>query len=129
MTKKQFIKKYGYHAYKILKNKEKREVFLSTVSQKNIYTESIGYFKSIANMFKDIINGTYKISIKGILSLLLSIAYIVIPADIILDVVPFIGFLDDITILLFLSAPIINEYRKYIAFKQTYEEVKKYHLQ
>lgn len=128
MNKRQFIKKYGYHAYKLLKNKENRDLFLSTVSQRNIHVQAIGFFKSILNMIKDIFTLKYKLRPISIISLIFSIIYIVVPTDVILDVVPIIGLIDDITIILFLSAPIVSEYRKYITFKQTFEEAKKYYI-
>ena len=67
----------------------------------NLWRRLIEDFRLLFSLIKDYYNGVYReISIRSIIVFLFAIAYILFPADILPDVIPVIGQIDDAAVLL-----------------------------
>lgn len=72
-----------------VKQAEKKIGFLGNVA---------GDFKILLLLLKEYWNGNFKIEIKELAIIIGAISYVAMPLDIILDILPIIGFTDDIVI-------------------------------
>jgi uncharacterized membrane protein YkvA (DUF1232 family) len=74
----------------------------------------------LSKLVKSYINGQYReIPWKAIVSILASIIYFINPFDLIPDVVPIIGFTDDISVLLWVYNSVSDEIEKYLEWEKS----------
>ncbi|MCH7412009.1 DUF1232 domain-containing protein [Belliella sp. R4-6] len=78
--------------------------------------EPIMVFKRMINAHK---NGTHKLSTKTLGLLVLGLLYFVMPIDIIPDFLPFIGFADDVSVVIAIFNLLKNEIEDFEAWEKT----------
>lgn len=82
----------------------------------------INDFKLLLSMFRDGASGKYKISSSTLATIGGAILYVVSPIDAIPDVIPLLGWTDDIAIIGFVMNRITKEIEKYKEFKSKKNE-------
>lgn len=110
-------------AQKYIENKEKTQNLVDRAMQKanknkgtlnKIWTELQALFRLVGAWVK----GKYKdISWKSILICIAAIVYFVNPLDVLPDFIPFLGFLDDATVVGFVISSLKSEIEKFIAWE------------
>ncbi|MCW3121307.1 MAG: hypothetical protein JWQ38_799 [Flavipsychrobacter sp.] len=73
--------------------------------------------KTLWQMIREVLSGSYRMSWLTILIILVSIAYIVFPFDLIPDFIPFLGWLDDGVVLYLLLRRLVRETQRFNRFK------------
>lgn len=76
----------------------------------------IGDFNLLLSMAKDTVSGKYKMSTWNMSVIVGTIIYVASPVDAIPDIVPVLGWLDDITIVGYAVSKLSEEMKKYKAF-------------
>lgn len=74
-------------------------------------------FKVMINMAKDIMAGKYKVNTWNASVIVATIVYVVSPIDAIPDLIPVLGWLDDVTIVGYALSKLTEELKKYKATK------------
>lgn len=69
--------------------------------------------KQLFRMFRDMYKGTYKASVLTIIALVVTILYVIWPFDIITDLIPIVGWIDDGFIVYFLLKRLVYELQRY----------------
>ena len=72
----------------------------------------------VAQMFTDAWKGSYRISLFTMLAIIFSLLYLVFPLDLIPDVIPVLGWIDDGMLLYLLSKRIVWEAGKYLRWRE-----------
>jgi uncharacterized membrane protein YkvA (DUF1232 family) len=86
--------------------------------------EYTGKAKLAMQMLRDYKNGTYRdVSYKVISAFVIGLAYVLMPADSIPDMIPGIGFIDDASVIAYLVARFDSELEKYSNFIDAAKEV------
>lgn len=80
-------------------------------------SEVVGSFRLLVNLVKDVTTGKYKMEKKRIVMILGAIFYFLTPIDIIPDVLPVLGFLDDASLLAWLFYSMKDELGLYMTWK------------
>ncbi|MGO1244836.1 MAG: YkvA family protein [Sphingobacterium sp.] len=75
-------------------------------------------FKVLIAMCRDSIGGRYKINKWNLSIVVGTILYVVSPLDAIPDIIPFLGWMDDVTIVGYAISRLSSEIVKYRAFKK-----------
>jgi uncharacterized membrane protein YkvA (DUF1232 family) len=75
------------------------------------------YLELLFSMLSDIFSGRYPIPIKTILVGTFTLLYLISPIDIIPDIIPLLGFVDDIAVLAFATRLIKDDLEGYRAWK------------
>ncbi len=79
--------------------------------EKNAFIENI---RMVMRMIQAHFNGTYSsFSTRSILLLIFSLVYFITPVDMIPDIVPVLGFTDDISVLYFVLQSLATDIEKY----------------
>lgn len=91
--------------------------FIKKVAQVRSLASLWRYRTELFSMFKDMLAGTYKASLLTIIALAASIIYLLSPFNIITDLVPVIGWIDDGFIFYFLLKRLMHELNRYTAHK------------
>ena len=68
-------------------------------------------------MFKEVLHGSYKMSLVTIVIIILSLAYIIYPFDLIPDYIPLLGWMDDGVVFYLLLLRLGKETNRYNRFK------------
>lgn len=95
----------GYaEAEKILNNEEKLDKFFDDLSKKIKNVPVVGNVFSnvptLATLIRSYVNGSYKeIPTGTILALISALAYFILPIDVVADIIPMVGLLDDAAVL------------------------------
>lgn len=78
----------------------------------------VEYAYLVFQMCLDSLQGKYRMSNQTLFMLLVTVIYIVSPLDFIPDVVPFLGQMDDLSILVYCISACSSEVDSYVAYKQ-----------
>lgn len=117
-----FGKKKKKQAEEILKDKNKVDELLRKVMYKLGNLPVIGGVFSdipiLVDMVKDYVNGAYReVPVASIIMIIIALMYFISPVDIIPDVVPFLGKLDDAAIISLVLVALHNDIADYKNFK------------
>lgn len=69
--------------------------------------------KQLFRMFRDMFKGAYKASLLTVVALVATILYVIWPFDIITDLIPVVGWIDDGFIVYFLLKRLVYELQRY----------------
>jgi len=83
------------------------------------------YRGQLFSMTRAMIRGTYKASFLTMVALIAALLYIISPLDIIPDVVPVIGWMDDGAVMYFLLKRLLYEMQRYEASKSPLKLISK----
>lgn len=72
---------------------------------------------AIRDMIRDMIRGHYKISRLNLYLFIAGFLYILLPADLLPDIIPIAGWIDDGMVLLFLSKRLLGETKRYVQYR------------
>lgn len=78
------------------------------------------YLELLFSMLVDSFNGKYPVPKKTALVLTLALLYLISPVDISPDILPLIGFVDDVAVLAFAFSLIKDDLENYRAWKMNY---------
>ena len=81
-------------------------------------SDKTGDFKMLLQMAKDTFAGKYKMSAWNMSVIVGTIVYVISPIDAIPDVIPVLGWLDDVTIVGYAIKSLAEEIKKYKEFAQ-----------
>jgi uncharacterized membrane protein YkvA (DUF1232 family) len=73
--------------------------------------------KTMWRMVREVLNGRYKMSLATNVLIALALLYVFFPFDIITDFIPFLGWIDDGAVILFVIKRLQKETQRYIRFK------------
>lgn len=73
--------------------------------------------RTMWQMVREVVNGKYRMSLLTNVVLVLGLAYVVIPFDLIPDWIPVIGWIDDAVVIFLLIKRLNNETMRYIRYK------------
>ena len=100
---------------KVIKSEKKLANKFSTVK---VLTKYVDQFKLLIAIIKDYKNGKYKdIPWYSIAAIGVALLYILLPVDLIPDFIPFVGYIDDITVLLICLKMVQSDIEKYEVWK------------
>jgi uncharacterized membrane protein YkvA (DUF1232 family) len=77
------------------------------------------YLELLFSMLSDSYKGKYPIPKKTVLVLTLALFYLISPIDIVPDIIPLVGFADDIAVLAFAASLIKDDLEKYRVWKMS----------
>ena len=98
-------------------------VFSEEVKDTNSHRSDIGiwnYFGLLFSMLADSFNSKYPVPKKTVLVITFSLLYLISPVDFLPDVIPLLGFADDIALLAFAFNLIKDDLENYKAWKTSY---------
>ncbi|AKB19264.1 MULTISPECIES: YkvA family protein [unclassified Methanosarcina] len=78
------------------------------------------YLGLLFSMLADSFNGKYPIPKKTVLVITFALLYLISPIDIAPDIIPLLGFVDDVAVLAFAFSLIKDDLEKYQAWKTSY---------
>jgi uncharacterized membrane protein YkvA (DUF1232 family) len=85
----------------------------------NYLDGKVDEFKLLIAMCKDVFAGKYQMNKWNMSVIVATIVYVISPLDAVPDVLPIVGWLDDVTIVGYAIAKLSEEIIKYKAFKQS----------
>lgn len=92
---------------------------LAKAESKSAYMgEKVDEFRLLTSMGKDVFAGRYHMDKWNLSVIVATIAYVVSPLDAIPDMVPLMGWIDDVTIVTYAVSKLTDEIQKYKAFLQ-----------
>ena len=109
-------------AASILKDEDKAESFVRKINKKLENIPFVGsYFADVPTlclMVTDYVKGTYKeVPFATMIGIVVALAYFLSPVDLIPDVVPFVGQMDDAAVILFAVNSAHNDIAEYKEWK------------
>lgn len=78
------------------------------------------YLELLFSMLADSFNGKYPVPKKTVLVITFALLYLISPVDIAPDIIPLLGFADDVAVLAFAFSLIKDDLEKYRAWKVSY---------
>ncbi|GGC39971.1 hypothetical protein GCM10011386_35070 [Parapedobacter defluvii] len=92
---------------------------LAKAESKSAYLdEKVDEFRLLISMCKDVFAGRYHMDKWNLSVIVATTAYVVSPLDAIPDMVPLMGWMDDVTIVAYAASKLTDEMQKYKAFIQ-----------
>lgn len=92
---------------------------LAKAEGKSAYLDDkVDEFRLLIAMGKDVLAGRYRMDKWNLSIIVATIAYVVSPLDAIPDVVPLMGWVDDVTIVSYAVSKLTEEMKKYKSFAQ-----------
>ncbi len=117
-------KQFSRKALTVINNKEEYDSFMEKYQDTKTYVRSNrGFFVSIFSMIKDIFTLKYRPSFMASLAFIFFIIYFLLPTDLLFDLIPLLGYIDDAILFSVSTRYIVNEYRKYCNFTNIIEYV------
>ncbi len=93
---------------------------LAKAESKSAYLdEKVDEFRLLISMGRDVFAGRYHMDKWNLSIIVATIAYVISPLDAIPDLIPFMGWMDDVTIVAYAVSKLTDEIYKYKAFAQT----------
>ncbi len=120
----------GYaEAKKILKNQDKMEEFLRNLEKKLYEIPVAGKSLSKVPLMISLIKSYWKkeytdIPVKSVLAIISALCYWLLPADVIPDVIPGIGYVDDASVIAFCLKLINDDLKDYQIWREKKEQLK-----
>ncbi len=100
---------------RVLADRAERKAKRSRTKLGDIWTKLTGFIR----MTRAWSNGEYKnVSLKTMILVVASVLYFLNPFDIIPDFIPFLGYLDDVTIISFVGVAITKDIEKFIDWEE-----------
>ncbi len=119
---------WQFKAKKYIKDKDKtkhlvKRAFNKADKKQNIFTDIWENIQSLFGLVSDYSRGKYtEIPVKTIIMVIASVVYFVSPADAIPDLIPGVGFLDDVGVLTFVFESFKSDIEKYALWKQNSDD-------
>ncbi|MCA5004885.1 YkvA family protein [Sphingobacterium bovistauri] len=111
---KQTYLKKGFKLFSAYKAQQLTTDDLSKADAKAIHLDDkMSEFKVLVNMAKDIMAGKYKVNTWNASVIIGTILYVVSPIDAIPDLIPVLGWLDDVTIVGYALSKLSEELKRY----------------
>jgi uncharacterized membrane protein YkvA (DUF1232 family) len=82
------------------------------------------YRTGLFSMFRDMLGGRYKASFLTVVAMIAAAIYIISPVDLIWDVIPVIGWMDDGAVFYFLLKRLMYELNRYSASRTDLKVIK-----
>ena len=82
--------------------------------------KSWDYLGLLFSMLSDSFNGKYPVPKKTVFVITFALLYLISPVDIAPDIIPLLGFVDDVAVLAFAFSLIKDDLEKYRAWKTSY---------
>lgn len=123
------FKEHFQKAEKIIKDKTKvldTANAAMTIAEKNKFRmkEIWNQLQLLFSIVKDYSKGNYTAVPKNtIIAIIAGLLYLIVPLDAVPDFIPFVGYLDDVSVLSFLISRISKDLKKYEAWKKNQAEV------
>lgn len=115
-------KGYFNNAFRLFELFRKRHINrgdLATAESKSAYLdEKVEEFRLLISMARDVFAGRYHMSKWNLSIIAATIAYVVSPFDALPDMIPLMGWVDDITIVAYAVSKLTDEMNRYRAFTQ-----------
>jgi uncharacterized membrane protein YkvA (DUF1232 family) len=109
------------HAQKVVDTAQK---IIDRVLKSEVLRKLIDDVKTLVGMVRDYVRGDYReVSWKSIAAAVVALLYVADPIDLVPDVIPVVGQLDDEATLLLAIYLIGDDLRRYRAWRETREEV------
>ncbi len=90
---------------------------LQKVSKSKVLRKEFSKVRLLLMALSDGFKGNYKFSRSTIIAVTIGLLYILIPFDIIPDFIPVIGYVDDLSMLIFVWSIVGSDIRKYARYK------------
>jgi uncharacterized membrane protein YkvA (DUF1232 family) len=123
ISKRRFFKSYEVLANQYINDKSMATKLLKRTLEK-ISSRRVPVFKALKNiqlliqLFGDWLNGTYKeIPRSTLVAIAAGLLYFVSPVDIIVDIIPFGGLIDDAAVIAFVLKQSDKDIKKYLKWK------------
>lgn len=92
---------------------------LANAESKSAYLdERVDEFRLLISMSKDVFAGRYHMNKWNLSIIAATIAYVISPLDAMPDMIPLMGWVDDVTIVAYAVSKLTDEIKKYKAFTQ-----------
>ncbi len=105
--------------FELFKNHKINAGDLDIAENKASYLDGkVDEFKLLIAMCKDVFAGRYHMNKWNMSVIIATIVYVISPLDAVPDVLPIVGWLDDVTIVGYAVAKLSEEIKKYKLFKQ-----------
>jgi len=93
---------------------------LAKAESKSAYlNEKVDEFRLLISMAKDVLAGRYHMNKWNLSIIVATIVYIISPLDALPDMIPLMGWIDDMTVVAYAVSKLTDEIRKYKAFTRT----------
>ncbi|SEL00370.1 YkvA family protein [Parapedobacter koreensis] len=92
--------------------------FAKAESKSAYLDEKVDEFRLLISMGKDVFAGRYHMNTWNLSIIVATIAYVISPLDGIPDMIPLMGWMDDVTIVAYAVSKLTDEIKKYKAFTQ-----------
>ena len=86
--------------------------------RRDLATDVIASVILLTDMIRDFVNGRYEMEVKKVLMIIGAVLYFLTPADIIPDVLPVLGLLDDASLIAWLFYTLKDELNLYITWRR-----------
>lgn len=117
------LKLFESKAAEYIKDKGKVSTLLNLAFRKGMNSDSLKQvweqFQLLINVLKDWVSGEYKeMPKRTVLILIAALLYFITPADLVPDIIPLSGYLDDVTVLGFVYSQISKDLERYKVWKE-----------
>lgn len=117
------LRLFESRAAEYIKDKNKVSTLLSLAFRKGMNSDSLKQvweqFQLLINVLKDWVSGEYKeMPKRTVLILVAALLYFITPADLVPDIIPLSGYLDDVTVIGFVYSHISKDLDRYKVWKE-----------
>lgn len=85
----------------------------------NTLSEFYEKLHALIRMVKAHLNGSYKMPLNTLIFIVFGLIYFIVPTDSIPDIIPAIGFSDDVTVIYFLYKKLANDIAEYLNWEES----------
>lgn len=104
-----------FHKHRININEDDLE---KAESKSGYLDEKVKEFRLLISMGRDVFSGRYHLDKWNLSIIAATITYVISPLDAMPDMIPFMGWIDDATIVAYAASKLTDEINKYKAFTQ-----------